>query len=354
MISSIQDIQQRVLAGWNSWELEGNVSVKQYEDLLIFNYTPAAQYVGEWNYFERVSRGLIINAITGEIVSRPFDKFFNWFEGGRKASGHIVTVTEKCDGSLGILYRHNGQYKIATRGSFEGEQAVWATSFLQDNYDLTGLPDELTLLFEIIYPDNRIVVDYGTREDLVLLAARNRFTGEYLPFFPDVYELGQQFGFSLPQVYSFENISAILEVAGGLDANHEGFVVEFSDGSRWKIKGDRYLELHRALSSLTFKNILAACANNTLDDLFAIIPDEFLEEAKITTSKIQREVSSIHSQVIAAYLQSPYEASRKEFALWGQENHKDLAPYLFAMLDGKDVVDLIYKHHDFSSLEKED
>ena len=49
--------------------------------------------------------------VVGRIVARPFDKFFYWMANGMRASGHIVTVTEKADGSLGILYRHKEQYR---------------------------------------------------------------------------------------------------------------------------------------------------------------------------------------------------------------------------------------------------
>ena len=42
-------------------------------------------------------------------MARPFDKFFNWGEGswrngGRTTTADISFVTEKYDGSLGILY----------------------------------------------------------------------------------------------------------------------------------------------------------------------------------------------------------------------------------------------------------
>ncbi len=256
-IDNIQDIQKLTIAGFKDWRHYGHVSVKIKDDLILFNYNTMAMIQARWNFFERVSRGSILNWNTGEIVARGFDKFFNWLEGGRKAQGHIVTVTEKVDGSLGILYRSQNSYQIATRGAFDSEQAVWATHFLNQQYRLAGLDDSLTLIFEIVYPENRIVVDYQERQDLVLLAARNRHTGEYLPFFPDVYNIAAQYGFSLPRIYPFVEIKHIIEQTGTLDVNTEGYVVEFSDGSRWKFKGDRYLEMQKLIMGLTFKNVLA-------------------------------------------------------------------------------------------------
>lgn len=241
-----KDISQLVLDGFTDWQSLGNVTVTENGDLLQFSYNYDRDQT--WNDFECICRGLIINKTTGEIVAWPFDKFFGWLEGGRKATGYIVTVTEKLDGSLGILYRDNGGYKIATQRSLYGRQAIWATRFLEENFDLDDLNPEYTLLFEIIYPDNQIIIDYKGKKDIVLLGVRNRFTGEYLPYFPDLIDLADYFEFNLPEMYSFNNIREILEATGKADESIEGWVVEFSDGSRWKFKGDRYLELQQIMA----------------------------------------------------------------------------------------------------------
>lgn len=317
----------------------GRYYCKKYGDLCIFSYG----YLPKWNAYERVCRGLIINQITGEIVARPFDKFFNWFEGGRKASGHIVNITEKLDGSLGILYRDNG-YKIATRSSFTGKQALWATEFLNRNYELTGLNDVWTLLFEIIYPDNRIVVNYGDREDLVLLAARNRFTGEYLPYWPDVFELGELYGFSLPTIYNFNSVSDILGATGKVDANCEGWVVEFSDGSRWKFKGDEYLEVHKLISGITPKRIIDALAEGKFNTVMDRLPEEYKTEINVLKAEIMQYFSKIMQQIEKYYELAPRHTTRKDFALWVQKQvPKEYQHILFAWEDDKDVIPLVWE-----------
>lgn len=341
-IALIQDIQKLAVSGFSDWRSLGDVCVIEDGDLLLFNYTAEAHFAARWNFFEQVSRGLIINKRTGEIVARPFDKFWNWLEGGRKASGHIVTVTEKKDGSLAILFRDNGKYRIATRGSFDGKQAMWATALLRDTYGDMDIPNEYTLLFELIAPENRIVVDYGNTRDLFLLAVRNRFTGEYLPFYPDTYELASKFGFPTPKVHAFNNITEIIERTGTLDVSEEGYVVEFSDGSRWKFKGDRYLELHRLISGLSFKHTLEAIARGTVDSVRSQIPDEFSAQFDGWVDEIAVMVAVVQDEVKRAFADAPKE-SRKDFAVWVNKNHRDIAPYLFAMLDGRDIVPMIYK-----------
>jgi len=339
-ITSIEHIQR--LAGKSpDWREFGEVVVREQGDLMIFNYTAQAHYKGVWNYFERVSRGLIVNRKTGEIVARPFDKFFDWGERDRYTSSRIKTVTEKMDGSLGILYRYGEEFRIATRGSFDGEQAAWATEFLQNNYDLTGFLDDITLLFEIIYPQNRIVIDYQGREDLALLGVRNRFTGEYYPR-SAVENIANTFGFSLPDTHLFETPGQIVVAAETLDPDAEGWVVEFEDGQRFKFKGEEYRKLHRLIHTLSFKNTLECMASDSLDELRAVVPHEFFGEVNGWVAEINKTLVGIINQTEQAFADAPKD-DRKTFALWVMENHKPLASYLFAMLDGKPVRPLIYK-----------
>ena len=340
MINEINDIQRLTMQGFDEWGRLGRVSVKERGPFRLFNYTAKAQYEAEWSYFERVSRGLIINSETGEIVARPFDKFFNWGEGDRYSDAPIRSVTEKMDGSLGILYREGDDYHISTRGAFDSEQALWATEYLQ-LYDLTGLYTDFTLLFEIIYPGNRIVVDYDGREALVLLAVRNRVTGDYLSL-EGVHGIARNYGFSTPNINPLTTPEQLMQATETLSANKEGWVTEFEDGQRFKFKGDEYRKLHKMISGLSFKQILEAEANGTTDIMLQAIPDEFLDEVHGWISDIRTVVTEIRHDIECIYAQSP-RIIRKDFALWVMKNHIEMAPYLFARLDGKPVEPLIYK-----------
>jgi len=235
--------------------------------------------------------------------------------------------------SLGILYRDNG-YKIATRGSFNSEQAEFATEFLNNYFNLSDLPDELTLLFEIIYPENRIVVNYGNTEDLVLLAAINRFTGEEYPFYGEksLYALHEKYGFSLPQIYNFNNVTQILEAAARLEGSKaEGFVLVYSDGERFKIKGDEYLELHKLVSSLTRNTVFDAWSKGIQYDC----PDEFKQEVSRYISEFEQNYAEIMQIVEDAWKNAP-KANRKEFALYVTDLYpKYIQGLLFSKLDGR-------------------
>lgn len=359
-ITSIADIQQLVRDGETNWSQYGNVRAAVWGGYILFNYTTAAQYAEIWNFFERVSRGLILDHVSGEVVARPFGKFFNWGERYPIDGVTVEHITTKMDGSLGILWRDEANeghpvtadhpyYRIATRGGFSSEQAEWATAWLNAHTDLPDLDDSFTLLFEIIYPANRIVVDYGSMECLYLLAAINRHTGEELPR-EEVEMLAEFYHFPIAEEQQFKIIEQMLRAAQEIDAHHEGWVIKFSDGSRFKVKGEAYKIAHRMLNEVTFRHVLDAIQANTLDNIIANVPDEFLGRVKAMRSYIEERREHVLYAVRERFEDHPFSINetprdyRARFAKWAMTKHKKYAPYLFAMLDDKDILPLIYKH----------
>src|ERR1700735_1376579 len=186
-------------------------------DLFIYNYTNKAQYEGVWNEITLQCRGLILDA-ERNIVSRPFKKFFNLEEyPADEIPDEPFEVFEKLDGSLGILYWLDDKPYIATRGSFISDQAVHASNILTEKYGdaIAKLDRNATYLFEIIYPENRIIVDYGHKDDLVLIAVIDNNTGDDLPL-PHV-------GFPVVKKYSgIGDFNLLKDLA---EENKEGFVI---------------------------------------------------------------------------------------------------------------------------------
>lgn len=313
----------------------GSIAIKESGDLRIVNYIN----VFDLNKYEEISRGLIVNYKTGEIVARPYDKFYNWGERGRKTSAHIQTIMEKMDGSLGILYRKDDGYAVATRGSFDSDQAIWATDFLK-NFNLDNLPIEYTLLFEIIYPENRIVLDYQGLEDLVLTGVRNRFTGEYLPFYGDVsvYQVAKDYGFSLPKTYNFNDVISIIETCGA-EFDTEGYVVLFADGQRFKFKTDDYLTKHKIYSryskKLVVENILKT--KETLDKFLVGYPEEFHEEIIGLWKECQIAISTTNDIVLEFANQHLSTPRNKLY----QFVPKELSNLIYAYVDNKNYEDVL-------------
>lgn len=162
-----------------------------------------------------------------------------------------MVVTEKLDGSLGIAYHApGGTVRIATRGSLDSEQALEATRIWRDKYRRVRFGRDVTPLFEIIYPSNRVVVDYGDRRDLILLAVMDIRTGADLPLerldWPGPVAEQHEFG-------SFSELAD--SVAAGGESGGEGYVVRFDTGAgvphvRFKFKFPDYVVAHRIVTGL--------------------------------------------------------------------------------------------------------
>jgi RNA ligase len=243
--------------------------------LAILNYTERATYDGVWNAATLNCRGLIVDETNGEIVARPFPKFFNYGQPGAPELDldAPAIVTDKLDGSLGILYpnpRIAGGYSIATRGSFASDQAIHGTNVLALRYTAFGSfrPHEsFTYLFEIVYPENRIVVDYGDLDDLVLLAAIETTSGRpsWRPVWPGL----------RAEEHPYRTLGQA--IVAEPRPNAEGLVVYLPNtGDRVKIKQEDYVALHRIVTGLNKRTVWAHLdAGLELADLIAPLPDEF-------------------------------------------------------------------------------
>lgn len=320
--------------------LDRNVVVKKHltADLYILNYTPKAQYERLWDKWTLACRGLILDG-QGTVVARPFGKFFNLDEYGLEWTPPVTTdraesfvAYEKLDGSLGILYWLDGESFIATRGAFASEQALWATQLLRTRYAhvIPRLDPSQTYLFEIIYPENRIVVDYGDREDLVLLAVVDTATGAETDTLPDV-------GF--PLVRRFDGLTDLAQIRAMQVENKEGFVLKFRSGLRVKVKFAEYVRLHRILTQVSTRNIWEYLATNQpFDAILEKVPDEFYDWVKATVTSLNDQYTAIETDCRAKFQTLE---TRKETAAYFQTQPHPAV--LFNMLDGKDYSKTIWK-----------
>lgn len=273
---------------------EGYVTARKhpYAPFTIYNYTAKVQYEKHWNGVTKTCRGIIISD-DGEIVARPFQKFFNFGEHQGSLPDGEPDVLEKLDGSLGILYWWEGKPFIASRGSFESEQAAMGTKILHEKYkDVWDTLDKSkTYLFEIIYPENRIVVDYGDECDLFLLAIIDTESGAELPLIEGHYAFrtaGRHPAFKLGEV----------DLAGFDTENREGFVFRWPNGLRLKVKFDEYTRLHRLLTNTTARSIWDILrTGQPMTELLERVPDEFYGWVKAKSREFSLKYEEVHSYV---------------------------------------------------------
>lgn len=334
------------------------------EPLAIANYGPKAQYERVWNDVTKQCRGLIWHVETHEVVARPFPKFFNLGEhSDAELPPEPFKVYDKMDGSLGILYRAGDEWAIATRGSFASDQAKWATAWLRNLSMPPAQPSpnyweprrEWTYLFEIIYPANRIVVDYHGSEALVLLDVIDNENGESCL---DRALAQRPWPWLGPVVKEYDGFGVLEELlAAEQPENSEGYVIRFEGGMRVKVKHDEYVRLHRIVTGVSTKTVWQYLSEGrALDELLDRVPDEFFEWVQLQVAGLTGAFAGIEdlcTHDFDSYLRQILNTTdetlvrpvgsveRKAFALAVKDHpHRDV---LFLMLDGREYTANIWK-----------
>lgn len=314
------------------------VSVQKHPsaDLFIYNYSPKVQYDKLWNEITLQTRGLILSAEMN-VIAKPFGKFFNIEEHTPEQIPLLpFEVFEKMDGSLGILYWVDNKPFIATRGSFESDQALHATEILYSKYShlFNALDQNKTYLFEIIYPENRIVVDYGQMDDLILLTIIDNITGS---------ERVEGIGF--PVVKKYDGINDLQELKALEENNKEGFVIRFKNGFRVKMKFAEYVRLHRIITGVSNVAIWEYLKDGkSFDELLEKVPDEFYDWLTQTKDSIVNHYKDIHTKAYHAFHNLyMFHNDKKQFALKVLSDYKYISSVLFNMYSNKRIEPIIWK-----------
>ena len=360
-------------------------------DLTIWNYSPRVQYERLWDDITIQCRGLVTNT-KGEIVARPFKKFFNYEEHKPEdLPNENFEVYEKMDGSLGILFyyeeeltderRYNiwfnnnyetgmerffdpnnlpdfdntyydptpktkGVWILATRGSFTSPQAIKGRELLE-KYDYNRLAKDYKYLLEIIYPENRIVCNYDF-EDLILLGMIHTKTGDEVNIHNDNNEdirlknLIKNLNINVVTLYKTWGEGYDL-LKDEISNDKEGYVIRFKNGFRMKIKGDEYIRLHRILTNISNRDIWEYLKDNKpFDELLEKVPDEFNNWVKETARDLTVRFENIEKDYREIFENlNGRNLSRKDFALRAKQyRHSNI---LFNMLDSINPKQTIWK-----------
>lgn len=331
----------------------------EHPNIQIFNYTEKTTFEKVWDKYTMMCRGLILDTNELEdgsvqVLAKPFDKFPNYGSNEipnyeDNISIHSFTAIEKMDGSIGISYFLNGELKIASKGSFNSEQANKANELLQTKYSkakkiieknhnksIEEQKDELnTFIFEIIYPENRIVVDYGQKESLVLLGYNQSFFSyNYFDTNEEALNtLAEMLGFERPKVFSFNSIDDVMKHRQNLTMNEEGYILRFPNNKRLKIKGEEYLQVHRVLSGISKKSKFVAWRNNKLDDIIFSVPEEFRKELEEFKNNMDNALEKRCLELSTKYINIMTELNKKLGQ--GKAETKDVAKLVNDTIEDK-------------------
>jgi len=297
-------------------------------------------------------RSLILCCHTFGVVSRKFDRFFNYGECPEYYEDFDFSkaqVFEKVDGSLiGIYYNFfTDKWEISTRGMAKAEgphsfyptfrDCVLDTFGFRDENHFQSVFDDLSLqhfwayeeafaridrryytfVFECIGPKNKCVKRYDDAE-MVCLGVIENFTGKTLhkKEFEVERILSRDFGLyvRLPKVYEASDAESIVKMVSEFKDLDEG-VVAFDPVSnkRVKIKSATYVAAHKLRGNdpvPTKKNLLTVIFEGEVDELLAYFP-----EFKEYIDPLQARLNWIIGAMGEDWLKVKDIESQKDFAL---------------------------------------
>jgi RNA ligase len=281
----------------------GHVSARYDGPRALYCYTNQCVYEGAWNEFTTLARGLILDLHTHKVVATPFPKFFNIGERKESVPDLPFEAFDKLDGSMITIYFHNGEWRTATKGSFDSAQARWAKRELhkvsmRDECGLLHLHPGATYLCEAIYRDNKIVVRYPY-ESLVLLAAYNE-DGRELAH-RNLAAIAGDMGWRVAERFEYPSMSHLLAESKTWKSDVEGRVLRFSNGERIKIKGEDYCHVHRLVSGCTPLALWEAMLKDaSLPAMRLELPEEFWPDFDAITAILTAGLAQFVGKVTAA------------------------------------------------------
>lgn len=287
-----------------------------------------------------------------KIVCYPFRKFANY--GESYADTNLidwslgVDVQSKIDGSLIKIFNDEGLWLVATNNTINAFSASCGDSTFGDVFYsiiekymrvkdfFARLDPNFIYMFEMVHPQYNPIVIHYTKPAIYFLGRRNATTFEEDTRRSEFYSMDWM---QFPKHFKYHSLYECIEAAHHMGNDEEGYVVtainqRSDDGSflRVKVKGDKYLELHRLRGNgpLTITKIISLWQDDSLDDFLAYFPEnkEFVDRTIFMVLHLAKKADTIYNALAGV-------KNRRDFALYAKKWIKPLQSYFFARLDNK-------------------
>lgn len=229
-------------------------------------------------------RSLVVTKQNEEwiVVSRSFDRFFNYGEISEEHDISKMVAYEKLDGSIVSLFYWKGEWLYRTRSMIMPTSSVngWETTWkdlIEPVLLGKGFKDYLhnqamTYIFEVVGRENRVVTKYD-EPSAYLLAVRVNQTGHYINpsfWYPELR------GWKLPKMFTFQTFSDCVKAAKELRDLNEGFVLYDDFGTpKIKVKNPAYVAAHHLRGEgLNPKRIMQLILMQEADEYLSIFPED--------------------------------------------------------------------------------
>ena len=289
----------------------------------VYTLLVYSQYDSDFNVpIVRECRGVIFrNDQDFRPVCVPFFKFGNYGEGYcPNIDWESAKVQEKVDGSIIKCWYDDG-WHVSTKGMIDARRAhlnddtdrsyqeLFDEAAEKSGLSFNVLDRDCTYMFELIGPDNRVIVPY-TEAKLIHIGTRNNKT---------LQELDVDIGIDKPKQYPFRTADECLAAAKALPFNEEGYVVVDRFWNRVKIKSPAYVAAHHLRNNgvVTVARIVNFLLTGEAAEFLTYFPEytEDVEQVQLTIRMIVHELESRVDELS----QQTFE-NQKEFALFVKDD----------------------------------
>jgi len=291
----------------------------------------------KWSLQMRMCRGITFDTETGDIVSFPYEKFFNmneYIDGQlpnlmKKMGTQSFLGSEKIDGILiqAFYDKYNDKIRFGTRAQLDPDDK----GFIETAENLakrTGQYDNLksqlqagkSMILELVDPKYRVVVGYGKKSALFLHGVRDLRTSEMMRF-DETQELAKNLGLETPKTHAFKNFEELADFQKNTKEDLEGFVLRFEDGSMIKAKTEAYFAKLKGLKALSYKVIADSILEGQDWNVFKYerikseelfdVADKYRSDIMVQSDKLNRFLTGFVDKIIAASSWDKYGAQEK-------------------------------------------
>jgi hypothetical protein len=263
--------------------------IKRQSGPLVLANAGAALFTPQEQH-QLFAKGIVYRREPFEVVSLPLVKIYNLGERDVSAADIAGLSSEpdarlhflrKIDGTMIQRFQFDGRVYFTTRGMIEGGPTVGVQDEdapgRSSQFDYLGTVrrlaetrypelceprpefERLTLVFEFIHPETRIITNYGDRQDLILLTCFDRSEWRYRTC-TEVKELANSHALTVvdelnpPGNSLGEQIDTLLAAIAGTD--QEGAVIAIEHGQqvvyRVKVKSPDYLRVLKLVVTCTY------------------------------------------------------------------------------------------------------
>lgn len=311
------------------------ITIKEDNDYYLLKYS---QIDSDFSYsICRECRGLIVDKSTLMPIALSFKKFFNHCEKyADTIDWETAKVQEKLDGSKILLFwdKHQDKWKMCTSGCLDAyqapvnnninfgqlfEKAVNNMGYSLDEWTSTKLSPKYCYTFELVSPENRIVVPYK-ETNIYLIGQRNVESWEEC--IPDV-DIALK-----PAQYPLHSLAQCIEETARMNYDKEGFVVVDNNWNRVKIKSLKYLEVFylACTKGTSLEQVINSILANEQEEFLSYFP-EYNEKFHCIENKIDEFINCIrleYNSIVSCNF-----ASQKELAYSINTNFKNHSDVLF-------------------------